>query len=165
LRLGCLLCSCVKYEFNFSYAWYIRWYFLFMWSFNNLFWKMMQYSCAFLLLPPKTEMQLFWQPLAIWRGTCRCSLLCTCSCCVQGLFTAQLNKLWSVLLDVSNCLAEKSEIMLLGLLFFTTCELREVVCKGSVPAVPTEARRKIPSGIISTEICVVSYSDQDEGLF
>jgi len=84
---------------------------------------------------------------------------------VQGLFTAQLNKLWSVLLDVSNCLAEKSEIMLLGLLFFTTCELREVVCKGSVPAVPTEARRKIPSGIISTEICVVSYSDQDEGLF
>lgn len=37
-------------------------------------------------------------------------------------------------------------------------------CEGSLPAVPTEPCRKIPSGIISTEVCTVSYSDQDEGL-
>lgn len=72
---------------------------------------------------------------------------------MPGLFTAQLNKLLSVLLDILNCLAEKSEIMLLGLLFFTTCELKRIVWEGSVPAVPTEAWRKIPSGVISTEVC------------
>lgn len=47
---------------------------------------------------------------------------------------------------------------------FTTCELKQIFCEGSVPAVPTEAWRKTPSGVISTGICVVSYSDEDEGL-
>lgn len=47
LKLGCLLCYChVKCEFNFSYWQYISWYFLSMWSINNLFWKMMQFSCG-----------------------------------------------------------------------------------------------------------------------
>lgn len=47
---------------------------------------------------------------------------------------------------------------------FTTCELKQIFCEGSVPAVPTEAWRKTPSGVISTGVCVVSYSDEDEGL-
>lgn len=84
---------------------------------------------------------------------------------MQRLFTAQLNKLLSVLLDVSNCVAEKSEITLLGLLFFTTCGLKQIVCEGSVPTIPSEAWREIPSGVVSAEICVVSYLDPDEGLF
>lgn len=51
-KLGCLLFYChVKYEFNFSCWWYIRCYFLFTQNFNNLLWKMMQYSCASLFLP------------------------------------------------------------------------------------------------------------------
>lgn len=84
---------------------------------------------------------------------------------MQGLFAAQLNKLLSVLVEVSNSLTEKSEIMLQGLLFFAACEVKQIVCEGSLPAAPTEPWRKIPSGIISTEVCVVSRSDQDEGLF
>lgn len=55
--------------------------------------------------------------------------------------------------------------MLQGLLFFTTREVKQIVCEGLLPAVPIEPWKKIPSGIISTEVCVVSYSDQDEGLF